>query len=192
MCQILQLLHTKAQWCIVNCEHANIKTFFSLINTDTHMSHYHSWYVTNLLEKIQQEVQLLCPHLRYTVPTASGFGWGLLDTRIKCINKVFSVCHKFPVSLSTSAVLYRCWTQGMLPVRGDTWVQSFPPPRLPCAGRTAAGAPGAPAPHPAAPSGSHPANPSERSGASGFHLPATTKQTKCCHWMLALISSFIF
>lgn len=80
---------------------------------------------------------------------------------------------------------------GTLPVRGDTSVQSFPPPRLPCAGRTAAGAPGAHAPRPAAPSGSHPANPSERSGASDFHLPAVTKKTKCCHWM-TLVSRLIF
>ena len=99
----------------------------------------------------------------------------------------FPVCHR----LSTSAILYRCWIQGTLPVRGGTSVQSFPPPRLPCAGRTAAGDPAAHAPHPAAPSGSHPTNPSERSGASDFHLPVTTKQKKCCHWM-ALASSFIF
>lgn len=107
----------------------------------------------------------------------------------KC--STFPGCHRFPVSLSTSTILYWCWTWGMLPVRGGTSVQSFPPPRLPCAGHTAAGAPGAHAPRPAAPSGSHPANPSERSGASDFHLPATTKQKKCCHGMV-LASSFIF
>lgn len=79
---------------------------------------------------------------------------------------------------------------GTLPVLGGTSAQSFPPPRLPCPGHTAAGAHGALARRPAALSGSHPANPSQRSAVSDFHLPARTKQNKSCH-RVALGSRFI-
>lgn len=215
MHQIPQLLCAKAQR-RANCEHANIKTFFSPINANKYR-HLHVsllqliHYQSILLRKYSKKrfssfvltyftEYLLHEHLYWDNRNPRGKSKAKLCSGFRGpfrhmgkINKYspFPGCHRFPISLSTSAILYQCWKQGMLPVQGDTSVQSFPPPRLLCAGHTAAAALGARVPHPAAPCRSHPANPSEHSGASDFHLPDTTKQMTRCHWM-ALASSFIF